>query len=158
MDTKSFSSFLLNDQLFGLDILLVREISKQLNITPVPMAPEYIRGLINLRGQIVTVLDLRQRLGLGENPVTSDSCNIVLKSEMELSTIRGRDGREDLFAVPDKVGLLVDAIGDVITVDSKMIDAPPANMGEIDGKFLTGVAKLDETLMAILDVTKILEP
>lgn len=157
-EVKQYTSFLLDDRLFGVDIFQVREISHQLNLTPVPLAPGYLRGLVNLRGQIVTVIDLRQRLGMETKAIQPESCNVILKTDVELATLRIREGTDDLYGQPDKVGLLVDAIGDVITVDSKVIAPPPANIGEIDGKYLLGVAPLEEALMAILDIRKVLEP
>lgn len=154
---KTFVSFSLDDQLFGLDILLVREINKQLRLTPVPLVPDYIRGLVNLRGQIVSIIDLKRRLGLPDGRVTSKSRNIILKSQMELAWTQSAGKGADIVSVPDKVGLLVDAVGDVITVNSKEIVASPANIGEVDGRFLSGVAKLNHSLMAILNVENLLK-
>jgi purine-binding chemotaxis protein CheW len=159
MTLKSFATFMLNDQLFGINILLIREINKQLDITPVPQAPSAIRGLVNLRGQIVTILDLKSRLSLGACALDQDCHNIILSTDVELN-VHHRNEEEDsdeFFAIPDKVGLLVDGIGEVVTVEESEIDPPPANIGEVDGKFLLGVVKLEKRLMAILSTRQILE-
>lgn len=160
MATKTFVSFLLENQLFGLDIRLVREINKYLDLTPVPNAMEYIRGLINLRGQIVTVIDLKRRLGFDKSETKMTAAhNIILKTDAELASSKMmNEEHEELYTATDKVSLCVDTIGDIITVDQKDIELPPANIniGSIDGKYLSGVIKLDNTLMAVLCVPKVL--
>lgn len=154
MQAKSFVSFQLNEQLFAIDILFVREINRYLELTPVPLAPEYVKGLVNLRGQIVTVLDLKKRLGIKNHDNVKNSHNIVLKTEAELSNLTTD---EDLAEeMSDKASFCVDAIGDVITVSVEDIDAPPANVGAVDGKYLAGVVKLDNGLMNILSISKLL--
>lgn len=157
MANRSFTTFLLSGQLFGIDILMVREINKQLEITPVPHANEYIRGLLNLRGQIVTILDLNKRLGLEKATVAQDSHNIILKTEQELQALGIEPDQGDFAATSDKVGLLVDDIRDVVIVPEQAIEPPPANMGKIDGQFLTGVIKQNNALVAVLSVDKLLK-
>ena len=156
MATKTFTTFKLNEQLFGVEILYVREINKQMDITPVQHAPEYIRGLTNLRGQIVTVMDLLKRLSGIESTISEKSCNLIIKTDQELSIIRRRENREDITSAPDPVGLLVDDIDEIVAVDSEEIDPPPNNIGELEGKYLSGVIKLDGTLIGILSVKKLL--
>lgn len=155
MPARTFVSFELDNQLFGIDIMVVREINRHLDLTGVPLSTDFVRGLVNLRGQIVTVLDLKTRLGLSAAKITDVSHNIILKTESDLVEF-GTQSDEPLF-IPDKASLLVDEIGDVITVDIEEIESPPANIGAIDGKFLSGIIKLDNTLMGIISVTKVLE-
>jgi purine-binding chemotaxis protein CheW len=157
MATRSFATFHLNDQLFGIDILLIREINKQLDLSIVPHAPNYIRGLVNLRGQIVTILDLNRRLSVGDSNLSRHSHSVILKTESEMSAIREREGRNDLMSVQDKVGFLVDDIEDVITVDEQEIEPPLTTLSGIEGKYFSGVVKLENTLMAILNVKRIIE-
>ncbi len=157
MATRSFATFFINDQLFGLDILMIREINKHLDLSPVPHAPDYIRGLCNLRGQIVTVLDLKHRLGLGHCELTNNSHNIIIKTDAELLELRNRDECDDDTHIPDKVSLLVDGIGEVVSVNDKEIDPPPPNMGQVDGKYIDGVIKLENTLLTILSMKNVLE-
>ena len=156
MASRSFSTFLLSGQLFGIDILVIREINRQLEITPVPHAFDYIRGLLNLRGQIVTILDLNCRLGLEQAIVSDKSHNIILKTEQELQNLDLNREYMDLTST-DKVGLLVDDIREVVIVSEDSIEPPPANIGKIDGQFLTGVIKQNNALIAVLSVEKLLK-
>lgn len=137
MHTYQFISFRLDTYLAGISILKVREINRLVDITPVQHAPEYVRGLINLRGQTVTVFDLGIRLGLGPRTITEDTHNIILKG--------------------DAVGLLVDNIGDVVDARDSEIKAPPANLGGIAREFIESVVKLDQELMIVLSSENILE-
>jgi purine-binding chemotaxis protein CheW len=157
MATRSFATFHLNEQLFGIDILLIREINKQLDISIVPHSPNYIRGLVNLRGQIVTILDLNKRLSLGDSVLSGNSHNVILKTEAEVSSIREREGRNDLASSTDKVGFLVNDIQDVITIDDSEIEPSLVNSNGIEGKYFDGVVKLDNALMSILNVKRIIE-
>jgi purine-binding chemotaxis protein CheW len=151
MASRSFATFVLNKQLYGIEILLIREINRQLEMTPVPHATNYIRGLLNLRGQIVTILDLNKRLGLEDTMLSERSHNIILKTDQELQSIN-----KELVTAPDKVGFLVDDIQDVLIVSEEEIEIPPANLGKVDGQFLSGVIKQSNKLVAILSVEKLL--
>ncbi len=152
---RQFSTFYLGRALFGLDILLVREINRHLDLTPVDRAPDYVRGLLNLRGQIVTVVDLGIRLGLEPRRIGSESRCVVLKTTTEL---RSQEGTEELDddTVDDVVGLLIDRVGDMVSVDSAEIEPPPANVGVVEGRFLSGVVKLEGDLMVILRAKEVL--
>ncbi len=157
MASRSFSTFLLSGQLFGIDILLVREINRQLEMTPVPHASDYIRGLLNLRGQVVTILDLNRRLGLDQATLSDTSHNIILKTDQELQSMSLADQNGESLTAADKVGFLVDDIRDVVIVPEDAIEAPPANIGKVDGQFLTGVIKQNNALVAVLSVEKLLK-
>ena len=137
MNSRQFVTFRVDDYLLGIDILKVREINRVLEITPVQHAREHIRGLINLRGQTITVFDLGVRLGLTHRKITEESHNIILKSDL--------------------VGLLVDSIGDVVEARKHIIENPPANVGEIEGKFIEGIVTLRDELLVVLSAEKILE-
>jgi purine-binding chemotaxis protein CheW len=152
---RQFSSFFLGDSMFGLDVLLVREINRNLDITPVDPSPDFVQGLMNLRGQIVTVTDLGVRLNLDNRERTKSTCCIVLKTEKELERITD-EGLISATTSKDTVGLLVDQIGDMISIDEKEIEAPPANMNGVDGKYLSGVIKLEQDLLATLKISEIL--
>jgi len=136
--TLDLSTFLVGETVCGMDILKVQEINKLMDMTVVPQAPEYVRGILNLRGQIVTVIDLGKKIGLGETEIQPEARNIIVNTPGE------------------HVGLLVREISDVVPVDSDKIDPPPANMRGIQGKFFTGIYKTDKTLIGILDVDEIL--
>ena len=159
---RQFATFTLDEQVFGIDVLLVREINRHMDITPVQLAPDYVRGLINrgggflpssrrLRGQIVTIFDLGVRLGLPPRSATRDSHNIILKTGDELTAISRREGRDELKSSRDTAGLFVDGIGDIVEEEAA-IEAPPANVGDTRAQFLSGVVKLEDGLVHILDV------
>lgn len=155
MPVKQFATFIIDEHLFGINVLLVREINPHTNITPVDLAPEFVRGLMNLRGQIVTIIDPAVCLGIGKRDITPRSRCIVLKTAKE---IEEREDAAGLIAdaVNDNVGLLVDVIGDMVSADTRNIELPPANIGDIDGKFMDGVYKLDGRLMIVLKTGEVL--
>jgi purine-binding chemotaxis protein CheW len=150
MPTKRFVTFHLDDRLYGLDILTVQEINRYLEITPVPHAPEHVRGLVNLRGQIVNIFDLGVKLGLARREINPDSHNVVLKSMYHES---GEESHEE----KDRVGLLVDMIAEVVETDEKDIEPPPANIGGGDQLYVSGVVRLEDDLVAILDAKELLQ-
>ncbi len=153
---SQFATFRLGDRVFGLDIMMIREINRILDITPVPHARDHIRGLINLRGQIVTILDLAVRLGLPSREVGEDSHNIILKTTVELAALHA-DGTAKAFSTSsDLVGFLVDAIGDVVEADDAAIEPPSANVSEAESQFLSGVIKTDAGLLVLLDIKEVL--
>ncbi len=137
MAIKQFVTFRIEGDLLGMDVLRVREISRILDITPVPEAPAYVRGLVNLRGQALTVFDLGIRLGLPQREITEESHNVVLKHH--------------------PVGLLVDSIGNIVQCDESEVEQGPANAGSIQEKFIEGVLKLEDELLVILNTAKLLE-
>ena len=137
MNMKQFVTFKIDEDLLGIDVLRVREINPGLEITPVPKAPQYVRGLVNLRGETITVFDLGIRLGLVPRDITEASHHVVLKSQ--------------------PVGLLVDSIGDMVQCGEHQVEAPPANVGGIEGKYIEGVVRLNSELLVILNTGKILE-
>ena len=157
MAIKQFASFHVNNNLFGIDIRLIREINRNVDITVVDSAPDFVRGLLNLRGQIVTVIDIGVRMGLREKKDIQDNCRcIVLKTSEELSSKRAEDASiEDTSR--DLVALYVDDIGDMVTIEEKEVEAPPANIGEIEGKFISGIAKLENELLIILKAGELLK-
>jgi purine-binding chemotaxis protein CheW len=138
MATKQYVTFSIDGYLLGLDVLRVQEINRFLDITPAPGAPAYVRGLVNLRGQTLTVFDLGIRLGLAaRRPLTEESHNVVLKQQL--------------------VGLLVDSIGNIVQCDEAGIEQCPANACRIQADFVDGVVRLEEQLLIILRPEKILE-
>ena len=137
--TRQYSTFYIEEQFFGIEVLKVQEVLRYLEMTPVPMAPEVIKGLINLRGQIVTAVDMRCRLGLeargnGELPM-----NIIVRSE---------DG---------PVSLLVDEIGDVLEVPADSYEHAPDNMPREQREMIECVYKLDGRLLLVLNAESVLQ-
>ena len=132
-----YCTFLLDGHLFGVDVASVQEVLKQQDVTPVPLAAPEVAGLINLRGQIVTTLDLRTRLGLPGRPPGSDSVSVV---------VRAADGAP--------VSLVVDRIGDVLHVDGAALESPPDTVPAEVRELVTGICKLENHLMLLLDTEK----
>ncbi len=153
MAEKQFSSVYLDNTLFGIDILMIREINRNLELTSVDQAPEYVRGLLNLRGQIVTVLDLGIRLGKSAREIDAGSRCVVLKTVSELPNV---DHLNDT-TTEDMVGILIDRVGDMVTVDDGKIEPPPANVNGVDGQYINGIIKLKDDIMVILNISAVLK-
>ncbi len=132
------ATFLVGDALCGMNILKIQEINKLIDMTTVPQAPDYVLGILNLRGQIITSIDLSKKLGLGVTNLSDDPRNIIVNSKGE------------------HIGLLVKKISDVVQANTDKFEPPPANMGGIQGDFFTGVYKTENKLIGILDVEKVL--
>ncbi|MFN8614370.1 MAG: chemotaxis protein CheW [Vampirovibrionales bacterium] len=157
MATREYTTFFLDDQLFAIDILCVREINRMLEVTPVQRAPYYIRGLSNLRGQVITIFDLSDKLNRGPLTPGDDTYNLVLKTNEELAHIAARESRDDLVTVhKDTVSLLVGPIGDVISVDEEAMVPTPANSSTIDGQYLAGVLRHNDELINVINVSRVL--
>ncbi len=133
------ATFFVGNALCGMDILKIQEINKLIDMTTVPQAPSYVLGILNLRGQIITSIDLSKKLGLGETNLSRDPRNVIVNSKGE------------------HIGLLVKQISDVVQADTTKFEPPPSNMGGIQGEFFTGVYKTTDKLIGILDVEKVLK-
>jgi purine-binding chemotaxis protein CheW len=134
-----FSTFFVADLFFGVDVLNVQEVLRFQQMTPVPQAPEVIEGLINLRGQIVTAIDMRRRLRLPPRGGDKSPMNIV---------VRTTDGA---------VSLLVDEIGDVLDMDPATYERPPENLDPAARELIRGVYKLKGRLLLVLDAERTAE-
>lgn len=156
MANRQFVTFYLGEDLFGIDILMVREINRTLDITPVDRAPDFVRGLMNLRGQIVTVLDLGVRLDIGRRELAKQSSCIILKTRNELARAGEADALLVEGAAADLTGLLVDRIGDVVSVEAGELDPPPAHTRGVRGHFIEGVIKLEGRLLIALNIQEVL--
>jgi len=132
-DSKQFATFFLSGMFFGVEVLNVQEVIRYQEMTRVPKAPAMIRGLINLRGQIVTAIDLRRRLELPARPEGELPMNVVVRSE---------DGA---------VSLLVDEIGDVVEIEDHAFEPTPETLKGVARELIRGVYKLKERLLLILD-------
>jgi purine-binding chemotaxis protein CheW len=131
--TEQFCTFFLKEQLFGVPVQQVQEVIRYQEMTRVPLVPEVIRGLINLRGQIVMALDLRRRFGLEDRPKSQLPMNVV---------VRTQEG---------PISLLVDSIGDVVEVEEETFEEPPQTLDSSMRMLITGVHKLEGRLMHILN-------
>lgn len=135
-DVKQFCTFYLDKLLFGVEVSKVQEVIRYQEVTRVPLAPPVVRGLINLRGQIVTALDLRRRLELPDRPADWAPMNVVVRSGDEA------------------VSLLVDEIGDVLDVEDECFEAPPQTLRGEARELIRGVYKLEDRLLLMLDTEK----
>ena len=131
-----FTTFFLDGLFFGIDVLKVQEVILYQDMTRVPLAPPEVMGLINLRGQIVTALDLRRRLGLRPRPADARPLNVVVRTD---------DG---------PVSLLVDEIGDVLEIAEDQMERPPETVDACARELLRGVYKLEGRLLLILDTER----
>jgi len=136
---KQYCTFYVAGHYFGLDVLRVQEVIRYQEMTRVPLAPPVVRGLINLRGQIVTALDLRRRLELDDRPADQLPVNVVVQTD---------DGA---------VSLLVDEIGDVLDVEEKLFEPPPDTLTGSARELIRGAYKLNGRLMLLLDIDKALQ-
>jgi purine-binding chemotaxis protein CheW len=135
-DSKQFATFFLNGLFFGIEVLKVQEVIRYQEMTRVPLAPRMIEGLINLRGRIVTAIDLRRRLEMPPRAAGELPMNVVISSD---------DGA---------VSLLVDEIGDVVEVQDDIYERPPETLNGAARELIRGVYKLKERLLLILDTEK----
>lgn len=138
-DTQQYSTFFVDGFFFGVEVLQVQEVLRYQEMTRVPLAPEVIEGLINLRGQIVTAVDMRRRLNLRPRPEGAMPMSMVVCSA---------DGA---------VSLLVDEIGDVVEVEQRSFERPPDNLEGAARELIRGVYKLKDRLLLVLDTEKTVE-
>lgn len=140
-ETHQYLSFFLGGEEYATDILTVQEIKGWDTVTRVPYSPDYILGVINLRGSIVPVVDLRVRFSLEKAEFDAATVVIVVH-------VAGTRGERI-------VGIVVDAVSDVYTVPSENIQPPPDVMGSVDHMFVVGLANLDNKLLIILDIERL---
>jgi purine-binding chemotaxis protein CheW len=134
-----YATFFVGGLFFGIEVVRVQEVLQFQLMTRVPLAPDVIQGLINLRGQIVTAVDMRRRLGLEPRPADQAPMNMVVRTE---------DGA---------VSLLVDEIGDVLDVDAGSYERPPDNLEPSARDLIRGVYKLKDRLLLVLDAERTVE-
>lgn len=137
---SQYCTFTIGPSLFGIPVSLVQEVLNHQPITHVPLAASAISGLINLRGQIVTAIELRRRLGLPDRPSESSSMSVLLGTQ------------------EGGVGLVVDRIEEVLTVDDQIVEAPPETLRSETRRFILGAAKLKGRLLLILDAERVIDP
>ncbi len=133
-----YLTFKLSDEEYGVEILKVREINGLMDITAVPQMPHYMKGVINLRGKVLPVVDLRLKFGLEEIEPTEQTCTIVVDV-----------GRE--------IGIIVDTVSEVLDIKSEAIEPPPALGGTVDTSFILGMGKVGEEVKILLDIDKVLD-
>jgi purine-binding chemotaxis protein CheW len=152
-----FVSFLLHGARFGFDIRMVKEITPAVRITPVPLKVRDVSGVVNLRGQVVVVLDIGVSLGGPEQRVTEDSQIIILKTASEIEAVADFHPNFNVATIGlIPVGFLVDSIGDIVTVEASRIEAPPSHLPSQYRPYVEGIFRQDSVPLVILNAGAIL--
>ncbi len=138
-----YLTFLLAGEMFAIGILGIKEIIEYGNVTPVPMMPAFVRGVINLRGAVVPVVDLGARFGQQRSSVTRRSCVVIIEANSD-------DGQ-----VQD-IGLLVDTVSEVLEIPAAEIEPPPSFGARIRADFISGMAKVEGKFVIVLAVDRVL--
>lgn len=137
-DTIKIIVFQLQNEQYGVNIQQVRSIEKLQNVTPVPGTADFIKGVINLRGDITPVIDLKDRLQIGKTEYTDHTRVLIINIENI------------------QLGLIVDTATDVLDIEPSIIEAPPEVIGGVTEEYLSGVAKTEDRLLILLDLERIL--
>ena len=130
-------TFKLGNEEFALDILKVQEINRIVEITKVPKAPDFVEGVINLRGRVIPIVDIRKKFHLNIKEATKETRIIVVN------------------IINKTIGLIVDSVSEVLRINSSTIQPPPPLIAGLDSDYIKGVGKLDERLIILLDIDKI---
>lgn len=136
-----YLTFMLEEEIFALDISQVREVLEYTKSTKVPRTPEYMIGVINLRGSVVPVVDMRNKFGLTQVPITVDTCIIILEINIE--------GDEAI------IGALVDSVREVIELEPGQLEPPPKIGSKLNTEYIKNMGKIDGEFIIILDVDKV---
>ncbi len=140
-DSRQYLTFKLGEEVFAMDVSHVREILEFNTITKVPKTPDYMRGVINLRGSVVPVLDMRLKFGMSETVKTVNTCVVVVEVVIQEKTI--------------VIGALVDSVQEVFELDPEQIEPPPKIGMQIKTDFIKGMGKRDDHFIIILDIDRL---
>ncbi len=143
-DLNQYLTFTLGDELFAMDIASVREILDDTNITRIPRTPEFMRGVLNLRGHAVPVVDLRLKFGMRRTEMTVNTCVVI-------TDIGSEDGSAE-------IGALADSVQEVVEISPDEIDPAPRMGTAIEAKFIKGMGKRDGGFIIILEVNQVFSP
>ncbi len=131
-------TFRLDNETYGINVMQVQEVLRYSNIAPVPGAPSYVLGIINLRGNVVTVLDTRQRFGLSSGEITDNTRIVIIESDHQV------------------VGILVDSVSEVVYLRQSEIELTPNVGNEDNSKFIQGVCNKNNELLILVDLNRLL--
>jgi purine-binding chemotaxis protein CheW len=131
-------SFSIGSEEFGVEILKVQEINRMLDVTRVPNSPEYVEGVINLRGKVIPVVNIRRRFGMERKDKDKHTRIVIVELGGQV------------------VGFLVDGVKEVLRIPRSIIEPPPSLVGAISSEYITAVGKLEDRLLILLDLEKIL--
>jgi purine-binding chemotaxis protein CheW len=131
-------SFHIGEEEFAVDILNIQGINRMVEVTKVPNAPEYVEGIINLRGSVIPIIDLRRRLGMPQKDYDKDTRFIVVEVHTKV------------------LGFIVDSVNEVLRISSNITEPPPPMVAGVDSEFITAVGKLEDRLLILLNIEKVL--
>jgi len=131
-------TFSIGEEEFGVNILKVQEINRTMDITKVPRSPDFVEGVINLRGKVIPIIDLRRRFGLVAKPEDKDTRIIVI----EINSVI--------------VGFVVDAVSEVLRIPASTVEPPPPVVAGVESDYISGVGQLNDRLLIMLDLDKLL--
>jgi purine-binding chemotaxis protein CheW len=152
---RQFVSFFVDDVLYGFDIRLIKEITPPVFVTPVPLKQREVNGIVNIRGQVVLVLDITVILGGSEHAVSADSQIVILKTAREIRAVSDFRPSFDEGVLGDKpVGFLVDTVGDILTLDASLIEEAPSHLKEQNTVYIEGVINLKSQPILLLNAGK----
>ena len=137
-----YLTFNLADEEYGIAILKVKEIIGMMPVTQVPKTPEFVKGVVNLRGKVIPVTDLRLKFGLPEIDYTDRTCIIVIEINGQNGTIL--------------VGIVVDAVSEVLNIKTEEIEPPPTFGAKLENNFILGMAKVEGSVKILLDIDEVL--
>lgn len=140
---SQYLTFKLGREMFAIGILRIREIIEYGNVTTVPMMPDFVRGVINLRGSVVPVIDLKGRFGRGQSVIHRRSCIVILEVDSE----------NDL----QEIGVVVDEVSEVLEIPDSDIEPPPSFGARIRSEFISGMGKVDGRFVILLNVQRALD-
>lgn len=138
-----YLTFALGPEEYGLEILKVREIIGYMSITAVPQTPDYVEGVINLRGQVIPVVDIRTLFGMNSKEITEETCIIVVEVFRENQTF--------------STGVVVDQVSEVLDIKAEDIEEAPQLGSSINTDFILGMGKVSDTVKILLDIDKVLD-
>jgi purine-binding chemotaxis protein CheW len=142
-EQEQYLTFMLGTEMFAIGILGIKEIIEYGNLTVVPMMPAFVRGVINLRGAVVPVVDLSARFGRPNSAITRRSCVVIIEAS-------AADGQAQ------DIGLLVDTVSAVMDIPASQIEPPPSFGAKIRADFISGMAKVDGKFVIVLEVDQVL--
>jgi len=137
-----YLTFTLAEEEYGIGILKIKEIIGMMPVTSVPQTPAFVKGVINLRGKVIPVIDLRLRFGMGEIDYTDRTCIIVVEIEAESGMVL--------------IGIVVDAVSEVLNIKGEDIEDTPTFGAKLDTEYILGMAKLEGGVKILLDINKVL--
>jgi len=140
--TGKYLTFSLDEEEYGIGILKVKEIIGMMPITSVPRTPDFVKGVINLRGKVIPVMDLRLKFGMGKIPYTDRTCIIVVEIDSENETVL--------------IGIVVDAVSEVLNIQEEEIEDTPSFGSKLNTDYILGMAKTEGNVKILLNIDKVL--